>query len=192
MEKILRIRMVTFIVLMHTFSLSQSTTLFLQKQSVFTRDGYKPFFVVNPEHSFGEKFGLSSLVVMTPSWAEVLAGPTYTPKTGLTLKTLFGYEQVTQGIPLRALVGVTYFGERWSSVSLIEYGNTGYWYLHTTLYELKSIIKTGIHAQRFAGIGPRVDIPFKNFTLWNAPLYNPETKDYGYIIGASLFLQTQK
>ena len=174
------------------FGYAQNTSIFIQKQSTFNKNGYRPLFIMNPEHDFNSKIGISSLVVLNPGWAEILIGPKWMITPELTIKALIGYEQAPEGIPLRGFIGVTYFGKKWSTLTFAEYGNTGYWYLHSTLYKVHKYLKAGVHAQRFVGIGPRIDIPIGKFNFWNAYVYDIESKTQGYTMGLSLYLQTQK
>lgn len=166
--------------------IAQNTSFFLQKQTILDNDGYRPNVIMGQDHYFNDKFGMSFLQIINRNKATVYSGFAYKFNKHVSLKTFLGVIVNTQEFPLDGAAGVVVNKKKWINLSYLGYNNTGYWYFHTTTYEIHQHFKAGVHAQRFVGVGPRFDIPIGKFNLWNAGVYNIDTKNFGFVIGTIL------
>lgn len=166
-----------------TFSSSafaQSTSWSIDA-STHIKDGKKSSLVgIFPTHNFDSSAGIWGYAGLSPTWAELLAGPglhTTISDTYIESGIGAGVEQyVTEATftPRFATYAVV-ANDSFNAFGFLEYGEaTGWWYLFQGLHTVAGPISAGIHGQRFVGVGPRVQLDIGPGYLWIARVADPE------------------
>ncbi len=156
---------------------SAQTSARLELRSIYKSGAERPKFgmIGYVTHPIRWGLGVSGWLQVEEGWAEGYVGITYAPATWVELSASVGLEQAS--VPWR-VAGSMWLGfDRFSSLTIVETGGSGPWYLSTLSVKIVDWLKAGAMIRRFDGLGPRVDItiPRTPLGLWLAYLpYDPE------------------
>jgi len=137
-------------------------------------------------HSFNDHIGISSFVLVDREWGEFVAGPTLSPAPWIEIGFSAGVEQVDDSPKTWRTVTSLWLGHgRYSSLGIFEKGGGGWWYTSRFIIHEADWLGGGVMAQRFVGIGPRVEIsiPHTPITIWGAGLHDLEGDSNNAIVG---------
>lgn len=158
-----------------------------------TREGkYTPQVDGQAVSMFTPKVGVFSWALVNNGWAEAIVGVHYVPTKHLELDLGTGVE--TDKNPSRLQAGAFLSISRATLYTAYEIGGSGYWYLAqgnvTVVKKDNASLGVGFRFQRFAGIGPRVQVemPKAHLTVWaSGPMFDPEDhKARNVIVGLKL------
>lgn len=138
------------------------------------------------EHKINERLKVFIWSLSSNSWGEGIVGLTYTPVSWIDLSLGGGVESDKNPLRMQASA---YMSKGSHSLYLAtELGGSGKWYL---IEQNNSIVTRpdtsgglnnvgiGVRAQRFAGVGPRIQVVFskKRVMVWAVPVaIDPEVK----------------
>jgi hypothetical protein len=141
---------------------------------------------ISGEHKINEHLKVFIWSLSSNTWSEGIVGMTYVPATWIELSIGGGVESDVN--PLRMQASAFMAKGVHSLYLATELGGSGYWYLleqnnnvltHSDTLNGINNIGLGVRAQRFAGVGPRVQVVFskKRVMLWAVPVaFDPEVK----------------
>lgn len=139
-------------------------------------------FIVKPIHG---PLGLNVISVGSTEFAEVLAGPVYSPKLWLKVAGLGGISQA-EGI-WRLAATLELGNEHVSSFSVIEVSRSNYFARSEFVWRPRFWAGVGFLGENHLGIGPRLEfnlkVPKAVIRLWGASLYDWSEKRASGLVG---------
>jgi hypothetical protein len=93
-----------------------------------------------------------------PGYHQVYGGPTYTPKSWVQVGGALGIEKSGDKLSPRVGGFVWISRGRFSNIILLEGGGSGPWYKNQTSVRLPKGVNASLVVQRFAGIGPEIQV----------------------------------
>lgn len=120
-----------------------------------------------------ETFGVSAFFLTAGSWAEVYAGPEWSPVDWMTVGVSVGAEHGAEGFDLRTAAMLWMGHGDISFLGLVEAGEAAYsgddtavWYDLTLKYKVTPWLSVGIRDVRPTGIGPLAEVTVGKAVLW--------------------------
>lgn len=114
-------------------------------------------------------WGFSAWLQVEKAWGEAYLGLTYSPRPWVELGVSAGIEQAAE--PWRVAASLWLGYGRFSSLTIIENGGSGWWYQSVALIKATNWLKVGAMIKRFEGAGLRLDFALTPATnLWAAYL----------------------
>lgn len=114
-------------------------------------------------------WGVSAWLQLEHGWGEAYVGLTYAPRAWIELSLSAGIEQDAQ--PWRVAGSLWLGAGRFSSLTIVEDGGSGWWYQSVALVKVADWLKVGVMTKRFEGTGPRAELTLATgFNLWAAYL----------------------
>jgi hypothetical protein len=179
------------------------TTGFVEMQSRANLDHPKNSFMLDAgiSRALNNRFGVSAFSLLTGTWGELYAGPTFKPSKGTNLGLSLGGEQgVGSRIAPRYALSATVQGEGLFLNCATEANNgavtgkddSGFWYNVVATYSPTKALALGLQLRRPDGLGPRISWkmgPIQTWVSWTPLL--PETGEWRpgrFISGIQLFL----
>lgn len=144
-----------------------------EEKTNYTPNIYATYF-------FNDCVGISSFVLVGEKWAEYVIGPISSPASWVEIGFNVGVEQADDSPKTWRTATSLWLGHgRYSSLGIFEKGGGGWWYTSRFIVQATDWLRGGVMAQRFAGIGPRVEIsiPHTPITIWGAGLHDLEGED---------------
>ncbi|MEX0919449.1 MAG: hypothetical protein WDZ64_01710 [Parcubacteria group bacterium] len=128
-----------------------------------------PQFNIFTGRNITAKNSVFLFATVTDEWAEALIGFSTSPRSGVEISLGVGIE--THEKPWRSLLSVWLGNNKRSLLMMGEKGGSGNWYMLVASETIHPNLKIGAHAQRFVGIGPRLDIRLKeSLNFWIVPV----------------------
>lgn len=176
----------------------------VQLQQFISADGYMPVLNMNAAKQFTDKWGVSAFGVVTPAFAHMYAGPTFTQAidwdTVSQVRVSLSAGIETSENPWSfggSAMAKGQFGEErdWSVLAIGEYGgNTGPWGRSVGKVELPrlggehSSTSLGVFAQSYRGVGPYVETQLDDgaVTFWAAPTIALEDGSPAAVVGTQV------
>jgi hypothetical protein len=121
-------------------------------------------------HQYSEKLGISLWFQKSKNYGQVYVGPTYYLAPWIQVGGELGLEQADN--PARVAGFVYAAKNRFSFLSVQEYGGSGYWRKYELMATVTKTLSVGIVEQSFDGVGPRVEVklPKTPILIWGAVL----------------------
>lgn len=125
------------------------------------------------------KFGWSLFTLQSQGWSEVYAGPTFAPASWCQIGAAIGIET---GSTSPRYGSSLWLGKgRFSTLAIYEKGELAAWYKTVTLVKVADHVKVGVQSQTGLGVGPRVDVSYKQLTVYLTSLH--EGSEHTEILG---------
>jgi hypothetical protein len=135
------------------------------------RGNFTPTITMYVTGKLASKAGVMAWGLVSEEWSEGILGGFYAPKSWIQLDLGFGIESDPK--PFRTMGSVYLGNSRGSFYACIESGGSGPWYLFegNIGFDLdKARAGLGFRAQRFVGVGPRIEVALKKVALWASPV----------------------
>ncbi len=183
---------VLFIVSTTFIRLADAKTLEIQVRH--TDPGWSTAYDLYANTHFGDSdFGFQTFGLMSAGWAELLAGPTYSPIPQLEFSLMVGV-QTTDRLAPRYAASLWAGQDRFSSLAWIEFDHNsknGVWYDVVAKYQTLDWLSSGLRVRRFFGIGPTAwaSIPKTQLGVWLSwtPIGFEESTDLTRGVGGITF-----
>jgi len=164
-----RNQIITLVILLSLGSSAQAQTIsgFVEEMNVVSESGSTtPEFNLYVKGPIKGKFGWTSWGLITKEWSEATIGVTYAPADWIEVSWSAGVE--TNEKPLRHSPSIWVGKGKWSLLSVLEDGGSGYWYNYLGAYQVSGTVSAGVYSQKFVGTGPYISKSFGRFSLWGA------------------------
>jgi hypothetical protein len=179
-----------------SIAVNAQTLFYVEGQSTMTRDTGTASVLASMNHSFPKSgLGIFGFTLVSPSFAEAFVGPTYTFDIGdgaiMQIGSGVGFEKIEKGTPLgKSIRGMSYIyiehdplkmtKQKFQFLVDLEYLGSGPWYLSYATYNITNFVGVGIHTQKDAVLGGRVQIfPTKWLMLYGVFGHNFEANKLG-------------
>ena len=138
----------------------RTTYVTLEQQTVLVRTLHGPL-------------GLYTFFYVDRAYAEAVVGPSFSPTAWLTVALGAGVEQAEEGS--WRVGGLLWMGRaRWTSVTLLETGASGFWGRTEFAWRPAPWAGIGVLGDLGLGVGPRLElrVPSLPVQIWGASLYD--------------------
>lgn len=155
-----------FVLVFFWYSFANADTKWTSELRLLTTDrAQRPTFTLTTyvDHRISNTWGVFGWALVGEAWSEGYAGVLFIPKPWIEIGLGAGLEQDKNLYRLGASLWLG--NDRVSSLTLVEYGGSGWWYQSTVLVSLAKVLKIGGMIQRGVGMGPRVDMQFPEIPL---------------------------
>ena len=159
-----------FIAILAPMNLSAQTPFMVASQNVITSKGeIDPSMWTTMSKKYDGNIGFYAWFLAGKSWGEALVGPAFFPAKWAEIDLAVGLE--TDKNPQR-FQGQLWMGNDNSSfLTALEYGGSGFWFVAEGNRKVGSSgVGLGFRAQRFIGVGPRVEYVSGKSKFWVSPI----------------------
>jgi len=168
----------------------QTASVFAESQNILSKASYTPIIKCQADYVSNRTIGFMMFFTLNPKWGEGIASVTVSPKfkklDACVLSTGIGIEHAN--MPVRMMSTVFIQKKFFSTFSVFELGGSGWWYSHKTMFQVhKDDLKIGLFAERFTGLGPRIEFFEKPLTFFIGPVYDFESKQWRVNFGIDVF-----
>jgi hypothetical protein len=169
---------------------SQTANVFAETQNILSKNSYQPILKAQASYFPKEIFGFMAFSRFDPAWGEgimsLVVSPNFTKLDAFSISAGIGIERAA--MPARMMSTLFIKKSLYSSISVFEYGGSGWWYSHKSTFNVhKDDLKVAIFAERFTGLGPQLDFYENPLTFFIGPTYDIESKSWRANFGMSLF-----
>jgi hypothetical protein len=147
-------------------------------------DGQSVTVMTYATKKFSTELGVFGFSLVSPAWSEAYVGLIYDPAEWIEFGLGGGIE--SNNIPLRTGGFVWMGNDTYSLYACLEYGGSGYWYQVKAIANVDKTFGLGLFAQRYLGVGPRLEVNVPSAQLYLAPLYDFEVGKFGVLTGVSM------
>ena len=171
-------------------SFSQTANVFAETQNILSKSSYVPILKAQADYFPKHVFGFSAFFSFNPTWGEgimsLAVAPQHTKLDICTFTVGIGIEHAS--MPARAMTTLFVKKKFYSSITVFEYGGSGWWYSHKSWFAVhKNDLKLALFAERGTGLGPQICFSENPLTFFIGPTYDFESKSLRVNFGINVF-----
>lgn len=131
--------------------------------------------VIYATHTLSDSLKATMWFQVEEGYAQAYGGMSFAPSEDMEFSLSLGLEQAER--PWRAATSAWFGLGSFSSLTIVEAGGSGWWFMTLNQLEVSDSLKIGAWWYRFDGLGPRVDLKVTKWLTVSVSdlLYNPET-----------------